>query len=317
MMKRKSRYIHLFIALLGCLSLAQDRQPAKPTLTVDWIMRDPKWMGNFPGEPYWSEDGRTVYFMWNPTNTDADSLYQVSRRGGEPTKVPRLAGQQLPSRLGRYSRDYSKKAFERDGDIFWFDVKSGRVTQITNTVEIENQPRFTFSEKQVSFIRDNNLFSWDILTGLTTQRTDFRKGQAPKENKPSTDQQKYLAQEELHLIAVLKERKDKADKAKKQREKLEPARPKKIYLGEKDVQQIQLSPDEKFVTFILSQRAKESRTAIVPNYIAESAFTEDLNTRPKVGEPQTAYEFGYWDVAGDTVLYAKPDSLPGIMESDA
>lgn len=317
-MQRKNHHSHLFIiTLLGCLSLAQDRPPAKPTLTVDWIMRDPKWMGNFPDTPYWSEDGRTVYFMWNPANTDADSLYQVSRRGGEPTKVPPAERRQLPSRLGRYSRDYSKKVFERDGDIFRLDIKSGRVTQITNTVEIESQPRFTFSEKQVAFIRDNNLFSWDILTGLITQRTDFRKGQAPKENKPSTDQQKYLAQEELRLIAVLKERKEKADKAKKQREKLEPARPKKIYLGDKDVQQIQLSPDEKFVTFVLSQRAKESRTAIVPNYIAESAFTEDLNTRPKVGEPQTAYEFGYWDAAGDTVFYVKPDSLPGIMESTA
>jgi dipeptidyl aminopeptidase/acylaminoacyl peptidase len=255
--------------------------------------------------------------MWNPINTDADSLYQVFRRGGQPTKVPPAERKQLPSRVGRYSRDYSKKVFERDGDIFWLDIKSGRITQITNTVETESQPRFTFSEKQVLFVRDNNLFSWDILTGLITQRTDFRKGQAPKENKPSTDQQKYLAQEELRLIAVLKERKEKADKAKKQRGKLEPARPKKIYLGEKDVQQIQLSPDEKFVTFVLSQRPKEPRTAIVPNYITESAFAEDLNTRQKVGEPQTAYEFGYWDIAGDTVRYVKTDSLPGIVEHTA
>ncbi len=317
-MPRKNYHPHPFIiALLGFLSLAQDRPPAKPALTVDWIMRDPKWMGNLPGEPYWSEDGRTVYFMWNPINTDADSLYQVSRRGGEPTKVPPAERKQLPSRLGRYSHDYSKKVFDRDGDIFWLDIKSGRITQITNTVETESRPQFAFSEKQVLFIRDNNLFAWDILTGLTTQRTDFRKGQAPKEKKPSTDQQKYLAQEELRLLAVLKERKEKADKAKKQREKLEPARPKKIYLGEKDVQQIQLSPDEKFVTFVLSQRAKESRTAIVPNYITESAFAEDINTRQKVGEPQTAYEFGCWDIAGDTVLYVKPDSLPGVMESAA
>jgi dipeptidyl aminopeptidase/acylaminoacyl peptidase len=311
-------YIHLLIvAVAGYLAMAQDRPPAKPELTVSWIMRDPKWMGNQPGEPYWSEDSKTIYFMWNPANADADSLYQLSRRGGQATKVPTAEREQLPSRFGRYTRDYGKKVFERNGDIFLLDMKTNRTTQITNTVDAESQPRFSFSEKQALFVRDNNLFSWDLLSGNLTQRTDFRKGQAPKENKPNTEQQKYLAQEELRLLAVLKERKEKADKAKKQRENLEPKRPKKIYLGEKEVQQIQLSPDEKFVTFILSQRAKDTRTAIVPNYITESAFAEDINTRLKVGEPQTAFEFGYWDVARDTVLYVKPDSLPGIMETGA
>ncbi len=312
------RYVHfLIITILGYLSMAQDRPPAKPELTVSSIMRDPKWIGNQPSEPYWSEDGKTVYFMWNPANADADSLYQVSRRGGQTMKVPAMERLQLPSRSGQYTRDYGKKVFEREGDIFLLDIKTGRTTQITNTVDAESQPRFSFAEKQVLFVRDNNLFAWELLTGAITQRTDFRKGQAPKENKPNTEQQKYVAQEELRLIAVLKERKEKADKTKKAREQQEPKRPKKIYLGEKDVQQIQLSPDEKFVTFVLSQRAKDTRTAIVPNYITETAFTEDLNTRIKVGEPQTAFEFGYCDVARDTVLYVKPDSLPGIMERPA
>ncbi len=317
-MQRTTRRFHFFLmGLLGCLSMAQDRPAVKPELTVSGIMRDPKWIGNQPGAPYWSEDGRTVYFMWNPANAEADSLYQVSKRGGQAVKVPTGEREQLPGRSGQYTRDYGKKVFERDGDIFLLDVKTGRATQITNTVEAESQPRFSFSEKHVLFVRDNNLFSWDLTTGTTAQRTDFRKGQAPKENKPNTDQQKYLAQEELRLISVLKERKEKAELAKKQRENLAPKRPKKIYLGEKEAQQIQLSPDEKFVTFVLSQRPKETRTAMVPNYITESAFTEDLNTRLKVGEPQSTFEFGYWDVAADTILYVKPDSLPGMMEKPA
>jgi Tol biopolymer transport system component len=183
-MQKKSRCWHfLLIALLGYLSMAQDRPPAKPTLTVDWIMRDPKWLGNLPGDPYWSENSRTVYFMWNPTNADADSLYQASRRGGKPVKVPTAERLKLPSRFGRYTRDYSKKTFERDGDIFLLDIKSGRLIQITNTVETESQPRFAFSEKQVLFIRDNNLFSWDMLTGTTAQRTDFRKGRLEQREK--------------------------------------------------------------------------------------------------------------------------------------
>ena len=317
-MKKVNRCSHFFlITTLGFFAMAQDRPPAKPELTVSSIMRDPKWIGNQPNEPYWSEDSKTVYFMWNPANADADSLHQISRRGGQATKVPTAERLQLPSRFGQYTRDYGKKVFERDGDIFLLDIKTNRTTPITNTVDAEGQARFSFSEKQVLFVRDNNLFAWEMLTGAITQRTDFRKGQAPPENKPKTEQQKFLAQEELRLIAVLKERKEKADKTKKAREQQETKRPKKIYLGEKDIQQIQLSPDEKFVTFMLSQRAKDTRTAVVPNYVAETAFTEDLNTRTKVGEPLTTFEFGYWDLARDTLLYVKPDSLPGITEGQA
>ena len=105
-MQKINRYRQLlFIMLLGYLSMAQDRPPVKPNLTVSSIMRDPKWIGNQPGDPYWSEDGKTVYFMWNPTNADADSLYQVSSRGGQTVKVPRTVRQQLPNRFGQYTRD--------------------------------------------------------------------------------------------------------------------------------------------------------------------------------------------------------------------
>ncbi len=300
------------LLLFTPLLLAADNPP---TLTVDYIMRDPKWMGSFPSQQYWAEDGSAVYFLWNPEKADADSLYQVSRNGGTPAKVPSAIRRSLPSRNGAYNRDYSKKVFERDGDIFLLDVKSGAIRQVTNTVEAENAPAFSFFEKSVLFVNERNLYSWDIATGLFTQHTDFLEDEKPKEVEPKTDEQKFLSEEELRLIATLKKRKDDSDKTKKQRKALEPKRPKKIYVGKKDVQQIKLSPDEKFVTFRLSESPKDSRTAQVPNYITESGFTEEISTRLKVGEPTRTFEFGVYDIAGDTILYAAPDSLPGVFET--
>lgn len=286
-----------------------------PTLTVDFIMRDPKWMGSFPSQHYWAEDGSTVYFLWNPEKADADSLYQVSLNGGAPNKVPPAVRRNLASRNGAYSRDYSKKVFERDGDIFLLDIKSGATRQATNTAEAESAPAFSFSEKSVLLINERNLYSWEIATGLFTQRTDFLEGEKPTEAEPKTDEQRFLSQEELRLIATLKKRKDDRDKAKKQRKALEPKRPKKIYLGKKDVQQIKISPDEKLVTFRLNESSKDARAAQVPNYITESGFTEEISTRLKVGEPTGIFEFGVYDIAGDTVFYVTPDSLPGIFET--
>ena len=314
----------LFVPLL----LAADHPLAPPALTVDFIMRDPKWMGSFPSQPYWSEDGQALYFRWNPELVDADSLYQISRHGGKPEKVPPVLRRELPARDGAYTRDYSQKVFERDGDVFLLDVPKGITRQITNTSGRESAPRFSFSEKAVFFVSDRNLYRWELATGAASSRggqnpegqgmlsqcTDFRSGEAPREPRPRTDEQKYVAQEELRLVATLKKRKDDREKAKKQREALEPKRPKKIYLGRKEVQHVQVSPDEHYITFRLSSPATDARTAQVPDYVTESGFTEEISTRLKVGEPTGSFEFGVYDIAADTVYHVSADSLPGVFD---
>ena len=43
-------------------------------LSVEKIMRDPKWMGTSPSNTFWSNDGSTLYFLWNPDKSPADSI---------------------------------------------------------------------------------------------------------------------------------------------------------------------------------------------------------------------------------------------------
>src|SRR6185312_8126781 len=44
-------------------------------LTVEKIMRHPKWIGVAPTSPHWSPDSKTIYFYWNPESAISDSLY--------------------------------------------------------------------------------------------------------------------------------------------------------------------------------------------------------------------------------------------------
>src|SRR5690606_10476979 len=60
-----------------------------------------------------------------------------------------------------------------------------------------------------------------------------------------------------------------------------------------------------------------AKATIVPNYVTESGFTEDINTRTKVGAPQNAQEFFVYDIKRDTVIQVKTDDIPGIMEKPA
>ncbi len=94
----------------------------------------------------------------------------------------------------------------------------------------------------------------------------------------------------------------------------EPWRPRKIYTGKETVQNVILSPDEQYITFRLAKRPSEARRTIVPNYITEAAFTEDLPARTKVGAPGTTYSLGIYDIQQDTVVFVSTESVPGIND---
>ena len=60
--------------MLGVSVQAQQVAP----LTVQKIMRDPKWMGTSPDAYRWSADSKTVFFNWNPENKDKAQPYKVN-----------------------------------------------------------------------------------------------------------------------------------------------------------------------------------------------------------------------------------------------
>lgn len=284
-------------------------------LDVATIMQDPKtWVGSPPNRPYWSEDGKWIYFYWNPEAADADSLYKLSVNGGAAIKLTRKERLQVPPATGVYSRDYRYKLFIRNSDVFLYDKKRRTILQITNTSDRESDVMFSHDESAVIFQSGNHLIRWDRATGTITQITDFRKGKNPENKKDAkTDAERFVKLEELDLIQVVRKRKDLLERSKEAREADTPNAPPKFYIGDKTVQAQTLSPDGRFVTLRLLEKQNSQRT-IVPNYVTDTGFTRDLNARPKVGNPQRLSKFAFVDLQRDTLIYIKPDSLPGIFD---
>src|SRR6185436_11140950 len=127
-------------------------------LSVEKIMRDPKWIGVAPTGVYWAEDSKQVYFNWNPEGNADDSLYFVSLTNRTPQKVAPAVRRALPSTDGIYNKARTRKAYEKNGDIFLLDLPSMKVTQITYTVERESNPIFSTDEKKILFNSASNLF---------------------------------------------------------------------------------------------------------------------------------------------------------------
>ena len=109
--------------LFPSLVFAQSLTP----LTVEKIMRDPKWMGSSPSDPLWSADGKTLYFKWIPENAPVDSLYYITFENKIPQKATAFQKQDIV-----YARDISFNAgrtmyvYAKDDDIFIANSKTDK-----------------------------------------------------------------------------------------------------------------------------------------------------------------------------------------------
>ncbi|HEX6224057.1 MAG TPA: prolyl oligopeptidase family serine peptidase [Chryseolinea sp.] len=281
-------------------------------LTVEKIMRHPKWIGIAPNNIFWSPDSKTLNFYWNPEGALSDSLYSITVQNPAPHKLTLAERRTTPARYGRCNRANTQMTYEKNGDIFLYDISSKKISQITSTIAQEFGPYFSGDERKIIFNVGHDAYSWELSTGKFAQLTNFEKGSKPAP--VVSEQEKWLKKDQLAHFEVLKERDTKHELKRKNKRAEQPKKPKVIYLDDKLVEMVQVSPDEKFVLYEIAKNTNPKK-AIVPNYVTTSGFTEDINTRTKVGEPVASSELYIYDIAGDTVFNVNTDNIPGIADA--
>ena len=169
------------------------------------------------------------------------------------------------------------------GDIVVIDAMNRKRIDVTRTNGAETTPRWTRGETHVTFVRDNNLFIVPVenveagglvqLTDVTTRRADPR----------VTDSQRFLKDEEAKLLDWVEEEAAR----RKRREALDRSRalPKFELAERQTIADAALSSEGRFAFLVMNERA-QSRASQVPRYVSESAFTEEINARTKVGDTQ-------------------------------
>ncbi len=311
-----TRLNSLLIALTISLAFAQAQTlPTKPRLTVDKIMQDPKtWVGTSPSGVFWAEDGKTLYFNWNPERAKGDSLYKVVLAGDRtPQKVQPAERRALPDDGGTYNRDRTRKIYDKNGDLFLVDCRTFLTRQLTNTVDREANPAFSGDEQAVVFQRNGNLYTMALTDASLAQITNFDPGTKKPDAKPNA-QETLLKKEQLGLFEVLRDRKAKRDEAEKITKADRPKGAKLFYTEGRTLLTPQLSPDGKFVTFVMMKAATGPKSTVVPSYVTESGFTEDLPARTKVGAPLASYELYVYDIDKDTIQAVSLRNIPGITD---
>jgi dipeptidyl aminopeptidase/acylaminoacyl peptidase len=302
-------------------------------LTVEKIMRDPKWIGTSPSSPQWSSDSKTLFFNWNPDKAIADSLYFISIDNKTPVKASVEQKQNLITANSlQYNKAKTAYVYTKDGDIFYTDIKTGKTKRITETTDTEAGAQFSFFNTKIVFIRNQNLYAWNIASGETQQLTNLKSGSASSasgafsarsgstgasssgKTESANAQEAWLKRDQLQYFEVLRSRKEKTEKAEAYTKATKQKELRSINIDDKSLQGLAISPDGRFISYRLVKAATGNKTTIVPNYVTESGFTTDIPARTKVGELPGSSEFFIYDRERDTVLAIKTDSIPGIND---
>ena len=304
----------IFFVLLIFVSVKGICQSKIDSLTVDLIMRDPKWIGTSPSNPYWSHSGY-LFFNWNPDIKTSDSIYFISPTNLTPQKATHSMLQKNISEDALvYNNDRSAYTYTLDGDIYYGDVKTRKEKSVTQTIDVESNPAFIMNNSMIAFVRNQNVYAWDIVSGITIQLTNFQKGTAPTKEILNA-QEKYLKEDQLKTFDVLRSRKAKKDSAEAAQKAIAKEKEIKIiYYEDKNLSGINISPDGRFVTYRLTRTVTNAKNIIVPSYVTENGFTQDIPGRTKVGAPLSSSEYYIFDRQKDTILLIKTDQLPGIKD---
>ena len=289
-----------------------------PPVTLERIMSDPDWIGNPPEEPYWGDDGRSVYYERQRTGEDEErkDLVRLDLETAKTTIVEDKDRGAVDARGGKFSQDRTRKVYERRGDIYVKDLKTGAIRQITRTGAREESPQFLVGDTRISYRQGWSFYVVDLATGLVTQAADLR-----LEDDPAKEKEKdYLAEQQPRLFDVIRE---KQEKEKRQREeeqaeqRADPTRaPLPWYLG-KDVkiETAALSPSGKQLVLVTYPKPDGQKPTKLAQFVTETGNVETEEVRAKVGtEAPVPHSVALLDLEKHERHEVELSGLPGIGE---
>jgi dipeptidyl aminopeptidase/acylaminoacyl peptidase len=284
-------------------------------LTVDRIMQGPDLVGYPPSGLRWSADSQRLYFEWRKPGEDDASTYVVDRAGGEPRKLTEDEARHVPPASGgRWDAAHRRVLFVDDGDVVLVDAVAGTRRAITRMTGSESNPRWIRNDTAVTYVREGNLFvvALEATSGsVVEQLTNV----VPRKPEPRvTDSQSFIRDEEASLIDYIEKQKAEKEKA----EEKEKARrlPQLELQDRQSAIDLMLSPDDRHVFILVAERPAGVRSTVVPNYVTETGYTEDISGRSNVGDTQDRRLLAILDLQTGNAVWADASFAPPVAAEE-
>lgn len=283
--------------------------PNESTLSLEEIMKGNEFIGHQPENIRWSVDGTKIYFDWNPANEPGNSLFEFSPylKGSKPILSD-------PKKMVEYDpaqSNYPDQYILVDGALVHYDKKTKTSKRIYHTnTEVRSFAR-TNDPAVVFFQVSSNLYRYNSTDATIIQVTNFIQGEGKNAKVDST----FWMVEEQNLFEYIQEKnKRKAWRESKEFTIYELASP--FYYGKNNLENIQVNPQGKYISFRLSDYPKETETH-VENHISADGHTYTTPARAKVGAEEPTHQLGILDLDRDTVYFINFSKLSDIRKKPA
>jgi dipeptidyl aminopeptidase/acylaminoacyl peptidase len=293
---------------------AAPARDARVEMTIDSIMRGPDLVGYPPSGLRWSGDSRQLFFEWRKPGEDEASTYVVDRDGGQPRKLSEAEAKEAPPANGRWDKARKRLLYSDRGDIGIYDAQTGKRRPLTKTGGSESNPRWARNDTHVTYVSNGNLFivAVDQPGTLVTQLTDVtQRRQEPR----LTDSQKFIQDEERKLIDHVRR---EAEERKKREEEANADRLPRFELAspQQSAIDLMLSPDETHAFITVAERPQGAKSTIVPNYVTESGYTEDIPARTNVGDTQNRTLLAIFNLKTSKAVWADGSFAPPVPSTE-
>lgn len=303
----------LIAVLLPAPLLAQDTLP----LDLATIMRGPETVGRAPSNVRWTPDGQWLYFSWLPPGSDwrlGSEPYRIrARAGATPEPVSRVAMDTMSPRLadGLLMRDGRHRIVGSGGDLWLVELPGGGLRRLTNTSAGEQPVALSGDETTLFYREGSNLFALTLANGDIRQLTDLRPGTAPDTTTRRSAVEKALVNDQLELLQAIRDQKwMDSVRAEKRKEPTSDSLP-ITWLGKDTrLRTLTISPTGRHALVMTTKPGTPpAKRTVVPNYVTETGYTEDINGRSKVGDPESTDRVGILTIATGVVTWVHP--VPG------
>ncbi len=286
---------------------------ASAPLDLETIMASPDWIGQPVENPYWSVDGRKLYYQVKRDGSPVRDLYRVDPASGSREKLDPVAMAQAEG-PAVFDRAHRRAAYILHGDVFVVDLASGRRQQVTVTPQREFSPQFSADGRALQFRAGNDWFRHDLASGVTAPVAELKFADDPQAKEPDD-----LGELQLSLFKTLREIKADKQAERDHTRALQAAdanrMPPPFWLGDK-IKPVDtaLSPNGRWLLLVTVPTGhQDGKSSLVNHYVTDSGYTEPEDARSYVGRNDPAPQsLLLLDLVEHQTWPLKTDDLPGI-----